>query len=223
MKLISVFSLLLISQIGLGQTLTGPQLLDKAIAYHDPQSKWPTFKGNFTVIMNTPDKPDRQSDIEINLPEEIFKIATSREETNISHVISKETCVITLNGSNNFSEEEKKKHRLTCDRSKLWRNYYTYLYGLPMKLKDPGTIIDPNIQDKEFKGKMYKVLKVTYEQEVGGDTWYFYFDNESYAMEVYQFFKDESANDGEYILLTGEELIVGLVGLTYYLYNNYIF
>lgn len=35
------------------------------------------------------------------------------------------------------------------------------------------------------------------------DTWYFYFDPDTYAMEVYQFYHDESKNDGEYILLKG--------------------
>jgi hypothetical protein len=39
------------------------------------------------------------------------------------------------------------------------RNYYTFLYGLPMKLADPGTIIDPVVVKKEFMGKEYLVLK----------------------------------------------------------------
>ena len=28
-----------------------------------------------------------------------------------------------------------------------------YLYGLPMKLNDPGTILDPIVKRKKFKGK----------------------------------------------------------------------
>jgi hypothetical protein len=92
----------------------------------------------------------------------------------------------------------------------MYKNYYTYLYGLPMKLKDSGTIIDQQTSRKTFKGKEYLVLKASYEKEVGEDIWYFYFDPESYAMEVYQFFHDESKNDGEYILLTGEEEVSGI-------------
>ena len=71
-----------------------------------------------------------------------------------------------------------------------------------MKLKDPGTHLDPEVQSKNFKGKAYLVLKVTYDESVGKDVWYFYFDPDNYAMEVYQFFHDESKNDGEYILLS---------------------
>ncbi|MDB4303987.1 DUF6503 family protein, partial [Desulfosarcina sp.] len=53
----------------------------------------------------------------------------------------------------------------------------------------------------------YLVLKATYDETVGSDIWYFYFDPETYAIEVYQFFHDESKNDGEYILLTEKETI----------------
>ncbi len=79
-----------------------------------------------------------------------------------------------------------------------------------MKLKDPGTIIFPKTERKSFKGKEYLVLKVTYKKDVGKDTWYFYFNPETYALEVYQFYHDETKNDGEYILLTDESEINGI-------------
>ena len=41
---------------GNGQELTATQLLDKAIAYHDPDNVWPTFAGSFMVTMTTPDE-----------------------------------------------------------------------------------------------------------------------------------------------------------------------
>jgi hypothetical protein len=79
-----------------------------------------------------------------------------------------------------------------------------------MKLRDPGTIVHPTVQLKKFKEKEYLTLKLTYSPEVGKDTWYFYFDPTTFALEVYQFFHDESKNDGEYILLAGEENIRGI-------------
>jgi hypothetical protein len=54
------------------------------------------------------------------------------------------------------------------------RNYYTFLYGLPMKLTDPGTIIDPVVVKKEFMGKEYLVLKSN--MKGSKRFWYFYFD-----------------------------------------------
>lgn len=96
---------------------------------------------------------------------------------------------------------------MNCERAKMFKNYYIYLYGWPMKLKDKGTIINQKVTTKTCKGKEYLVLKANYSKEVGKDIWCFYFDPETYAMEVYQFFHDESKNDGEYILLSEEEII----------------
>lgn len=201
---------LLIGFQSIGQELTGEQLLEKAIAYHDPNGSWSSFSGNFLVTMSTPDGKERVSDITINLPKEFFQVNSTKDGVSISQTVNKEECQLLLNGDSDISEEDQEKHRLTCERASMYKNYYTYLYGLPMKLKDPGTIIDPKTQKKTFKGKEYLVLKATYEKEVGGDIWYFYFDPETYAMEVYQFFRDESIPDGEYILLTEEEEISGI-------------
>jgi len=211
--MIRCFFLFLISLLQFstfGQELSGQQLLDKAITYHDAGGNWKSFKGKLFVTMETPDANNRVSEISLNLPAEYFELLWKKEKNTAIQIVDKDSCLISLNGSNEISEEKTKELRLTCDRTKTMRDYYTYLYGLPMKLKDPGTIIDPKTQKKIFKGKEYIVLKVNYEEPVGGDTWYFYFDPNSYAMEVYQFFHDESKNDGEYILLSGEETISGI-------------
>lgn len=90
------------------------------------------------------------------------------------------------------------------------KNYYTYLYGLPMKLKDPGTRINPEVKRKTFQGKAYWVMEVAYDESVGSDLWYFYFDLETYALRAYQFYHDIEKNDGEYIVLSEEEIIKGI-------------
>ena len=208
-KLITLLVLLFALQ-GFSQELTGEQLLEKAIEYHDPNGNWETFNGVLNVTMKTPKSDDRKSLIKINLPEEYFYVKAKRGENTTEYTVEKDSCTIGFNGAINPSEEIKKENKLSCERANLYKNYYTYLYGLPMKLKDKGTIIHPKTERKTFKGKDYLVIKVSYEKEVGKDTWYFYFNPKNYAMEIYQFFKDESKNDGEYILLTEEETINGI-------------
>lgn len=200
----------LVSVVSLGQELTGSQLLENAISYHDPNNAWNSFKGNLGITMSSPDGKERVSDIVLNLPMEYFQHTSTKDDFTLKQTLNKGECELMLNGSTAISEEDKKTHGLTCDRANMYKNYYTYLYGLPMKLKDPGTIINAKTQKKTFKGKEYLVLKATYEKEVGEDIWYFYFDPKTYAMEVYQFFHDEKKNDGEYILLTGEEEVSGI-------------
>lgn len=198
------------SIVTIGQELTGSELLEKSISYHDPNNSWDSFQGNLGITMSTPDGKERISDIVLNLPNEYFQITSLKDGVVLKQTLNKGECELMLNESTTITEDDKKKHRLTCERAEMYKNYYTYLYGLPMKLQDPGTIIDPKTQKKKFKGKEYLVLKATYEKEVGDDIWYFYFDSTTYAMEVYQFFHEEVKNDGEYILLTNQEEVSGI-------------
>jgi len=199
-------SLFLCSTICIAQNLTGMKLLEKSISYHDPNHRWETFKDSLFITMKTPNAVDRNSRIYIDLANQSFYVKATKDTISTTYTLHKSACSILLNGNKDLSEKEKKEHQLSCERAHMYKNYYTYLYGLPMKLKDPGTIIDPKVQRKKFNQKEYLVLRVTYEKLVGKDTWYFYFDPENYAMEVYQFFHDETKNDGEYILLTEEEI-----------------
>ena len=206
---IQIFLFLLITSFltSCEKKLTGELLLNKAISYHDPNNNWPTFNGELIVTMETPNNPNRDSNIVINLPEDYFYVKAVRDSLTTEYEVKKDGCIITFNGDTNFTEEVAKENRLNCERASMYKNYYTYLYGLPMKLKDEGTIIHDKIERKTFKEKEYLVLKATYDDTVGSDIWYFYFDPETYAIEVYQFFHDEAKNDGEYILLTEEETI----------------
>jgi len=210
MKNLTLLLLIFTSTITFAQNITGPELLKKSIQFHDPNNNWQSFDGNFSVTMEIPNKPNRESEIKINLPKEYFSLKTIKDTVVTESIVDKSECQLSINGNTNLTDALKKAHNLNCKRAKFFKNYYTYLYGLPMKLNDEGTIIDQNVIQKTFKGKDYLVLKATYAKAVGKDTWYFYFNPQTYAMEVYQFFKDETKNDGEYILLTDLETINGI-------------
>jgi len=197
------------------QPTTGEQLLENAIAYHDPNDNWKTFNNTLFVTMETPNKPNRNSKISINLIEDYFYVKAVRDTLITEYTVTKEDCSIQFCGKTEFTEDEVKAYGLHCDRAKLYKNYYTYLYGLPMKLNDPGTNVDEKVEYKTFKGNEYLVLKVTYDEGIGSDIWYFYFNPETYAMEVYQFYRSDEHGElkegtGEYILLTDEETISGI-------------
>ncbi|MDG1571313.1 DUF6503 family protein [Robiginitalea sp. M366] len=202
--------LLLLAPALYGQTPSASEVLGRSMAYHDPHGVWGSYKGEFAVVAQYPERSERVSRIYMDQPASAFEIHMERDGVEKTLALTAGECRLTYQGKSEFSEEVAEKERLTCDRARMWRDYYTYLYGLPMKLKDPGTHLDPEVQHKTFKGKAYLALKVTYDAEVGKDTWYFYLDPETYAMEVYQFFHDESKNDGEYILLEGEVTLGGM-------------
>lgn len=186
-----------------GQSLTAEELLKKSIAFHDPNEVWNTFSGSLTITATRPNASNRISRVTLDHPSQYFSMTVIQDGTETTQILKKGICSYTVNGSGEFSKEEKEKFRLSCERTHMMRNYYSYLYGLPMKLKDPGTVLDPTVYNKTFKGSQYLAVKVTYDAEVGKDTWYFYFNPATFALEVYQFFHDETKNDGEYILLDG--------------------
>jgi hypothetical protein len=198
----------------IGQNISALALLEKSINYHDPKSNWNTFNGNFKVTTRTQDQNPRESDITINLPARFFNVTAVKDTVITTYTIGKEGCALAYN-SIQLDTVAAKEKGLTCERARMYKNYYTYLYGLPMKLKDNGTNLDPTVEKKTFKGKDYLVLKITYDAEVGSDIWNFYFDPKTYAMKIYEFFKtDKKGNvdtkSGEYILLSEEVLINGI-------------
>ena len=192
------------------QKLNADALLNKTIQYHDPNSLWNEFKASFFVTMQSAEGSLRKSKINLDLKHSFFNLSVKVDENQWTSSIDRGVCKLSFNGSEVINPEIEKKFGLNCERALMYKNYYTYLYGLPMKLKDPGTIISPKVLEKTINGLSYWVLKVNYKPEVGSDTWYFYFDKNSYALKRYQFFHDESKNDGEYIILENELEIAGI-------------
>jgi hypothetical protein len=193
-----------------GQPPSAEELLAKAITYHDPDDLWGYGIWRLTLGESRPDGTVRRTVLIFDNPAGRFEYSTQDRGDRIEGSLTNDGCSLRLNGSSSFSEEERERHRLTCERLERMRNYYTYLWGLPMKLRDPGTRPDPVVGSDTFGSSPVTVLRVGYEEPVGQDTWYFYLDPSSYALVGYRFFHDESANDGEYILLDQEVETEGL-------------
>ena len=209
-KTFTLFFCFLFSVAIFSQNLTGKQLLEKSIQYHDPGGKWSTYKAGLHLTETRPNGPDRKTHVHINNKTSFFELIQHREENELVHVFENEKCIHLLNKSADISEEDREKHKLNCDQTKILRNYYLYLWGLPMKLTDSGTIVHDEIKKADFQGQESLAIKVTYEEHIGKDIWYFYFHPTTYAMIGYRFYHDESKNDGEYITLEGEEMIEGV-------------
>ena len=200
-----------ISGMCFGQLPSGSQLLDNSIKYHDPSSNWNGFNTSLKIEQLDAEKEFLGSrDVHIDIPGEYFYMKQIRGGNVITRKLQKGKCVHTYNDISILVDSIAQKHRLDCKTTKMYRDYFTYLYGLPMKLKDNGTIIDPKVFESELDGIKYLTLKVTYDRAIGGDIWYFYFDKNSYALKGYRFYHDEDEGDGEYIILNQEAIINGI-------------
>lgn len=194
--------------------LTGPQLLEKTIAYHDPNGKWSEFIGSFEITMDMPEAEKRVSSIDINLPAKSFELIVQRSNMISEYRVFKDSVTVAkmyLNKPDSTIATTDKDF----ERAVFMRDYYTYLYGLPMKLKDKGTVISYETKRDTLNDKEYLVLRADYEPTVGSDVWFFYIDPETFRMEAYQFFRQKQPRikdpqTGEYILLSKEVEINGI-------------
>ncbi len=183
--------------------ITSQDILNNSIKFHDPKGK--LASGDFTLYLeeSRPDGSIRKTQTRFAPAKEIFEIISFREEHEIKYKINKNNVEVLLDGSSEFTEDEAKKLRINKERASMMKNYYLYLWHLPMKLNDPGTLIDQNHKTKVFNSHSCYELKITYDKTVGHDIWYFYFDKQDFQMRGYRFYHDESKNDGEYIYIEG--------------------
>lgn len=119
------------------QKLNADALLNKTIKYHDPNSLWNEFKASFFVTMESAEGSLRKSKINLDLENSFCNLSFKLDENQWNFTIERGTCIISFYGSEIINPEIEKKFGLNCERALMYRNYYTFLYGLPIKLKDP--------------------------------------------------------------------------------------
>lgn len=194
-----------------GQALTPSELLSRSIAFHDPMDKWQNAELELVIRMELPAGPPRVSKVQLNNANGHFSVSYVSKGHLLEYRINE------LDSAEVYADFQLATGRTDIDsldlskaRARRWRDYYGYLYGLPMKLKDEGTILSEEVAETYFDGKQVLALRVTYDESVGKDTWYFYFHPETYAMVGYRFYHDEEQNDGEYIVLDGVRVQNGL-------------
>ena len=208
--MLSLFLLGLVPNFINAQSITGQALLEKSIQYHDAKGKWAKFKGTLQFTETRPGGGDRQSTVKLDNKKGYFYLSQNRNGNQIEKIVEQDVCQYKVNGVASIADSLVQKLRLTCPQIQRTRNYYVYLWGMPMKLKDRGTQIQEKVTTTTFQGKEVLSMKVTYDKGVGEDIWYFYFNPKNYALVGYRFYHDEAVNDGEYIPLEGEEIINGI-------------
>ena len=205
--LVILFSFLIWAP-GIAQSAS--EILNESIKYHDPDGVWTTLSAQLHILMETPDASNRNSFVSINRLKGSFSMEVKKDGIVVTRYLTSDTCYTLLNGKESFTIAERDTFKLTCERTKMYRDYYTFLYGMPMKIRDNGAHLNENALLVNFKGKKYWKLKVTYDEAVGKDVWYFYFNTKTFALEAYQFFHNENTNDGEYILFSNELTYKGM-------------
>jgi hypothetical protein len=169
-KTIGILLAVIIPALAIAQE-TGEELVAASIKFHDPENNWSKTKAIFNFSDTRPYKEARPATLYLNNTNGTLCIMGLQDGAEVTRHTENDICSYDVNGNFQPSAEEIKKYSLNEKRSLMLRNYYLYLWGLPMKLTDPGTRIDTKIYHKEFNGKPTRAAKVTYDAEVGSDIW----------------------------------------------------
>ncbi|WP_421977194.1 DUF6503 family protein [Roseivirga seohaensis] len=193
------------------EQISGTELLNRSISFHDPSGQWQKVKMELVIDQEMPNGSVRPSHVIIDNQRGAFELSFVKDNHLFNWKVDGRDSTESFMDYRVITDSVRVDTlQLSPDRARRWRNYYSYLYGLPMKLKDKGTNIDPVVQSTTFDGNPVLALKVTYDKNVGSDTWYFYFHPETYALVGYRFFHNEAENDGEYIVIEGLEIQNGM-------------
>jgi len=141
--------------------ITATQLLAKSIKYHDPQNRWDSLDAtlNFKTLMA--DKSERKRVIRLNNKHGEFHFTGEYTEGRLEYTIDAGGAKAMWNGSTTIPTDKASKYQISEARAVMFRNYFSYLYGMPMKLRDIGTIIDPTVFRVSFYDKVYDRIRVT--------------------------------------------------------------
>ncbi len=215
-------------------------LIKLSISYHDPHDNWKHFKSTIEINSkvfweNGGVAAKNSSNLFFDNHKDVFKMYSLRNSTEfingtkykneIKHQgeISKDTCYNKV--LNEMLPEIASKYTWIngCNGITFFRDYYSYLIGMPMKLLDTQAIINDTIFERTYNDISYDVIKVNYKPIDEGPVWYFYFDKKNHAFELCKFTSIEDENKGgEYIIYKQEKKVqdMRLKSQQIWLYNT---
>ncbi len=103
----------------------------------------------------------------------------------------------TVDGSSDLSDVVRERMGLIREDGFFWRNYFGFLGGMPMCLRDPSVLLEPDAIEMTFEGRVVQALRASFEESTGTDTWTFYFEPGTAELIGCRFDRADPSRDGE--------------------------
>jgi len=189
--------------------MSGQELLTRSIQYHDPTGRWSAFEGSLYLQGKIAAGTQTYTVLSFNNTYQFYKATRKIGGKMVTGGVSKGACFAHIDGNPKLSAEQIEAYHLACEEILEMRNYHAYLTGLPMKLKEPGVRVHPEVVCASFQGQPHYQLTLNYEgTQHNGASWQYYFDPENFALKGYRHVK--GAQTSEYVVLEDELFIDGL-------------
>ncbi|MBC6993229.1 DUF6503 family protein [Neolewinella lacunae] len=190
------------------ESISPDSLLARSIRYHDPEKQWTAKAHLLQLAESRTDGTVRHTRLSLYPATADFDLYQVRGKDKVQLRFLNGTYSFSHQGRTDISDSTRASLHLDEARTLLLRDYYTYLWGLPMKLEDPGTLLQPTVHRVWYDGREMLEMEVHYTPETGKDIWFFLFDPVTYALAGYRFYHaKDGPGTGEYILLEGEATV----------------
>ena len=166
------------------ESISAETIINNSIRFHDPENNWNSFQGKFLFDSRFHFADSNQESIVVTVDVEKNYLKYHNLFRKVDLDFFSDTCI--LNSSNG-----------SCDGYRWTKNFYTFIWGLPMKLKDPGISPISKYTVDTFNHKTCYNVAVHYEAE----NFQFYFDTTNYQMMGFSFSKNDKSSKGEIIYL----------------------
>ena len=208
LTLAAILAATLTATPALAETAPGPALLARTINYHDPDATWMTLTVELRLETGYADGSTRTRLATLDYSSGSYLDRSEKDGRVLEQELRGDECRFFVDGVEETDAAVLEELGLGCDRAHMMRYYLSYLWGLPMKLHDPGTRVADEVSATVFQGQNVLDLMVTYDPGVGSDVWHMYIDPETGRLVGYAFYKTVAEEHGEYIVLE-DEIIIG--------------
>lgn len=193
--IIIVGSLLLLVSCQGSKQLTSEEILEKSITFHDADNLWSGLNTILKIESQSVFNEYNRDTIQLGFDILNDEFRYENYRTNEAISFKKGVCRSIMSPRKELCE------------SKGWtKNFYTYIWGLPMKLKDKGTKLNTVVVDTVFFETPCHALNVKYEAE----DWLYFINKESFKLEGFQFVFNNDASKGEYVRNIGSTDLSGM-------------
>lgn len=157
-------------------------VLDLAIAFHDPEGLWGSGTFAFTIEEIRPGRAPSRSRLELANGERRFELETETGGRRLVLRVDGDDVTVRSDGEPVIDAAVLESLDATASEVRQLRDRYLFIYGLPMKLRDPGTLLASVARRTTFRGRGALELRVSYEPDVGSDRWSFFVDPLDYSL-----------------------------------------
>lgn len=192
-NLIYFFALTLFFTSCKEQPKSPEDIINKSIDFHDQHNQWKNLNAQFIFDsrFSIATFPQETLNISMNIKTEEFIYHNPKRKIKVSYVndiCSADSCTGACKGY-------------------IWtKSFYPYVWGLPMKLKDPGYSPEKEWGKDEFNGFDCYTVNMHYDNE----NFTFYFDQSDYQLRGFKFIKNNTEKHGEIVKLKGLHIYEGI-------------